>query len=66
MVEAAGFRVLSIEQIGRDGRIRKSARIATKAGQPSVLRWKSLAGLVARWTELTGQADSLRLIAEKA
>jgi 2-polyprenyl-3-methyl-5-hydroxy-6-metoxy-1,4-benzoquinol methylase len=65
MVEAAGFRVLSIEQIGRDGRIRKSARIATQAGQPNVLRWKSLAGLVARWTELTGQADSLRLIAEK-
>jgi SAM-dependent methyltransferase len=65
MVEAAGFRVLSIEQIGRDGRIRKSARIATKSGQPSVLRWKTLAGLVARWTELTGQADSLRLIAEK-
>jgi 2-polyprenyl-3-methyl-5-hydroxy-6-metoxy-1,4-benzoquinol methylase len=65
MVEATGFRVLSIEQIGRDGRIRKSARIAIKAGQPSLLRWKSLAGLVARWTELTGRADSLRLIAEK-
>jgi 2-polyprenyl-3-methyl-5-hydroxy-6-metoxy-1,4-benzoquinol methylase len=65
MVEATGFRVLSIEQIGRDGRIRKSARIATRAQQPSVLRWKGLAGLVARWTELTGQADSLRLIAEK-
>jgi 2-polyprenyl-3-methyl-5-hydroxy-6-metoxy-1,4-benzoquinol methylase len=66
MVEAAGFRVLSIEQLGRDGRIRKSARIATQAGRPSVLRWKSLAGVVARWTELTGQADSLRLIAEKS
>jgi SAM-dependent methyltransferase len=65
MVEAAGFHVLSIEQVGRDGRIRKSARTATLAGQPSVLRWKALAGLVARWTELTGQADSLRLIAEK-
>jgi len=65
MVEAAGFRVLSIEQIGRDGRIRKSARIATQAGRPSMLRWKSLAGLVARWTELTRRADSLRLIAEK-
>jgi SAM-dependent methyltransferase len=65
MVEATGFRVLSLEQIGRDGRIRKSARIATRAHQPSVLRWKGLASLVARWTELTGQADSLRLIAEK-
>jgi SAM-dependent methyltransferase len=65
MVEAAGFRVLSIEQIGRDGRIRKSARIATEAGKPSVLRWKGLAGLVARWTEFTGRADTMLLIAEK-
>jgi SAM-dependent methyltransferase len=65
MAEAAGFRVLSVEQIGRDGRIRKSARIAMQAGRRSILRWKSLAGLVARWTELTGQADCLRLIAEK-
>lgn len=65
LAESVGFRVLSIEQIGRDGRVRKSARIATRAGRPSLLRWKGLAGLVARWTELTGQADSLRMIAEK-
>jgi SAM-dependent methyltransferase len=65
IVETTGFRVLSIEQIGRDGRVRKSARIATRAGQPSILRWKALAALVARWTEVTGQADSLRLMAEK-
>ncbi|HET6323886.1 MAG TPA: class I SAM-dependent methyltransferase [Planctomycetaceae bacterium] len=66
MVEATGFRVLSIEQIGRGGRIRKSARMATRARRPSVLRWNVLAGLVARWTELTTQGDSLRLIAEKS
>ena len=65
MAEAVGFRTLAIEQIGRDGRIRKSARIAAAAGAPSLLRQKLLAGLVARWTELTGRADSLRLIAEK-
>lgn len=65
MAEAVGFRTLAIEQIGRDGRIRKSARIAAAAGAPSLLRRKLPAGLVARWTELTGRADSLRLIAEK-
>jgi 2-polyprenyl-3-methyl-5-hydroxy-6-metoxy-1,4-benzoquinol methylase len=65
MAEAVGFRTLKLEQIGRDGRIRKSARIATAAGQPSLLRKKLIAGLVARWTELTGRADSLRLVAEK-
>jgi 2-polyprenyl-3-methyl-5-hydroxy-6-metoxy-1,4-benzoquinol methylase len=66
MADAVGFRVLSIEQIGRDGRVRKSARIATAAGRPSLLRRKVPAGLVARWTELTNQADSLRMIAEKS
>jgi SAM-dependent methyltransferase len=69
MAESVGFRVLWIEQIGRDGRIRKSARIATHNRSSDrwarALRWKSVAGLVARWTELTGQGDSLRLIAEK-
>ena len=69
IVEATGFRVLSIEQVGRDGWIRKSARRAAQsrenAGRSRVLRWKWLAGPVARWTELTGQADTLRLIAER-
>jgi SAM-dependent methyltransferase len=69
MVEAVGFRVLSVDQVGRDGWIRKSARRALQsrdhAGWTRVLRWKWLASSVARWTELTGQADSLRLIAEK-
>jgi 2-polyprenyl-3-methyl-5-hydroxy-6-metoxy-1,4-benzoquinol methylase len=69
MVEAAGFRVLSIDQVGRDGWIRKSARQAAQDGEETgrvrLLRWKWLAAPAARWTELTGQADSLRLIAEK-
>ena len=69
MVEASGYRVLSIEQVGRDGWIRKSAQRAVQGGEDSgrarFLRWKWLAGPVARWTELTGQADTLRLLAEK-
>ncbi len=69
MIEAAGFRVLLVEQVGRDGWIRKSARnLAINGRGPkrlTRLRSKSLAALVARWTELTGQADSLRLVAEK-
>jgi 2-polyprenyl-3-methyl-5-hydroxy-6-metoxy-1,4-benzoquinol methylase len=70
MVESAGLRVLSITQVGRDGWIRKSARCASQshggASRFRILRWKGLAGLAARWTELTGQADTVRLIAEKA
>jgi 2-polyprenyl-3-methyl-5-hydroxy-6-metoxy-1,4-benzoquinol methylase len=69
MIEAAGFRVLLIEQVGRDGWIRKSARaLANNERGPkrlSGLRSKALAALAARWTELTGQADSFRLVAEK-
>lgn len=70
MVQAAGFRILLIEQVGRDGWIRKSAQRAAQHGKASrrfrLFRRKGAAGLVARWTELTGQADTVRLIAEKA
>ena len=69
MIEAAGFRVLLIEQVGRDGWIRKSARTLAINERVSkrlaLLRSKALAALVARWTEITGQADSFRLLAEK-
>jgi SAM-dependent methyltransferase len=69
MVEAAGFRVLLLEQVGRDGWIRKSARALAVNERPAsrltALRSKTLAALVARWTELTGQADTFRLVAEK-
>ncbi len=78
MIEAAGFRVLLLEQVGRDGWIRKSARTLALS-QPKAsglmplrsasglmpLRSQALAALVARWTELTGQADTFRLVAEK-
>jgi SAM-dependent methyltransferase len=69
MVEGAGFRVLLLEQVGRDGWIRKSARALAvnerKTSRLTRLRSKALAAVVARWTELTGQADSFRLVAEK-
>ena len=69
MVESAGFRVLLIEQVGRDGWIRKSARALAvnqeQASRLTLLRSKTLAAFVARWSELTGQADSFRLVAEK-
>jgi 2-polyprenyl-3-methyl-5-hydroxy-6-metoxy-1,4-benzoquinol methylase len=69
MVESTGLRVLSIAQVGRDGFIRKSANRAVQAHwgptRFRILRWKGLASLVARWTELTFQADTVRLIAEK-
>ena len=69
MIEAAGFRVLLIEQVGRDGWLRKSARaLAASDRAPkrlTSLRSKTLATLVARWTEVTGQADTFRLVAER-
>jgi len=70
MVEAEGFRVLSLNQIGRGSCVRGSARVASEAGFGSwwlrSLRqsWPSRA--TARWTERTGQADVIRLVAEKA
>jgi len=70
MVEAEGFRVLSLEQMGRGSCLRKSARQAAEAGfGPWWLRnlrrnWTSRAA--ACLTERTGQADVIRLIAEKS
>jgi SAM-dependent methyltransferase len=70
MVEAEGFRVLSLEQIGRGSCVRRSARIASEAGSGSwwlrSLRRSWPGRATARWTERTGQADVIRLVAEKA
>jgi 2-polyprenyl-3-methyl-5-hydroxy-6-metoxy-1,4-benzoquinol methylase len=70
MIEAEGFRVLSLQQLGRGSCLRKSARLASEAGfrrwwLRSLRRsWPSRA--TAHWTERTGQADVIRLIAEKS
>ncbi|MBI3461885.1 MAG: class I SAM-dependent methyltransferase, partial [Planctomycetes bacterium] len=64
-----GFRVLDIQQIGRDGWIRRSARRAVQSGfaglWPRLCRWKPVSVAIARWTERTGRADSIHLIAER-
>jgi hypothetical protein len=70
LVKAEGFRVLSLQQMGRGSCLRKSARQAAEAGfGPRWLRtfrrnWTSRAA--AFLTERTGQADVIRLIAEKS
>jgi 2-polyprenyl-3-methyl-5-hydroxy-6-metoxy-1,4-benzoquinol methylase len=69
MIEAEGFRILSLEQMGRGSSVKKSARLASEAGfGPWWLRnlrrsWPSR--MTASWSERTGQADVIRVIAEK-
>ncbi len=69
LVAGEGFDVLSVDQIARAGCLRKSARRA--AGKRSVSRWaratriKPWGLLVADWTEESGRADFMRLVAEK-
>jgi len=69
LVEAEGFRFLSIQQIARGGWFRKSVRNATASGLAPwwlrACRWKPIGQAVADWTERVGRADFIRLIAEK-
>jgi SAM-dependent methyltransferase len=70
LVEREGFQVHSLDQIARAGCLRKSARRATAAGAgpwwTRAMRYKPWGLLAADWTERTGRADFMRLIAEKA
>jgi 2-polyprenyl-3-methyl-5-hydroxy-6-metoxy-1,4-benzoquinol methylase len=69
MVETEGFKVQSLSQVGRESCVRKSARRASQSGGD--LRWlralqfPQFSRLVAQWTERSGQADCIRMIAEK-
>ncbi|MBW3542510.1 MAG: class I SAM-dependent methyltransferase [Planctomycetes bacterium] len=69
LLEAEGFRVLSIDHIGRAGMLRKSVHQAFATGhRPPDLRrlnhrWP--AESKARWTERTQQADIMRALAER-
>jgi SAM-dependent methyltransferase len=69
MVEARGFRVLSISQIEHGSTVSKSARRAIQNGSRSVwaqsLRWSAVSRPVARLARQIGHGESLRLIAEK-
>lgn len=69
LLEREGFRVLLIDQIARDGWIRRSARRAVKSGRAAgwmrYCPWKPVGLQVSNWTERTGQADFIRAVAEK-
>lgn len=64
-----GLRVCQLQQIGRDGWLRKSARRAQQLGLGShslrAFTWKPLALARSRWAERTGGADSILALAEK-
>jgi 2-polyprenyl-3-methyl-5-hydroxy-6-metoxy-1,4-benzoquinol methylase len=69
LFEAEGFRPIRLLHAASDGWLRQSARRATSAGLSRKLltacRWKPLAQVVAAWTERTGQADNIILLAER-
>jgi 2-polyprenyl-3-methyl-5-hydroxy-6-metoxy-1,4-benzoquinol methylase len=69
MAEAERFRVLSIGQVDHSSSVRKSAHRAAQSGSGSwwlrSLRWNRLSRPVAQWAQRIGQADAIRMIAEK-
>ncbi len=69
MVEAEGFRVLSISQIEHGSTVSKSARRAIQSGSPDLwtrsLRWSAVSRSVATWARRIGRGESLRILAEK-
>jgi len=69
MVQRAGFEVRELTHVGRSGWLRHSARAAYRAGDRSwitrLARNRRFATRLAAWTERTGQADFIRLLAHK-
>jgi SAM-dependent methyltransferase len=69
LLRREGFRVCQLQQIGRDGWLRKSARRARQLGLGSrwlhAFTWKPLALARSRRTERTGRADSILALAER-
>ena len=69
LIAGEGLRIHSLLHIGRSGCLRKSAKRATQAASGSwwsrACRWKPLCLMTTDWTERTGQADFIRVIAEK-
>lgn len=69
LLRAEQFEIVSVEQITPEGWLRKSAQRARTADRTSPLLhavgWKPWGRLVARWTELIGRADYLRVSARK-
>jgi SAM-dependent methyltransferase len=69
LLQRTGFRVRSVQHIGRDGWLRKSARRARQLGVRDwwlrACSWKPAALVVSRWTEYIGRADSILVLAER-
>jgi 2-polyprenyl-3-methyl-5-hydroxy-6-metoxy-1,4-benzoquinol methylase len=69
MVEAEGFRVLSISQVEHGSTVSKSARRAIQSGSLNLwtrsLRWSAVSRPVATWARRIGRGESLRILAEK-
>jgi SAM-dependent methyltransferase len=65
-----GFRITRLQQIGRDGWLRRSARRSLSLGRvpaaSAACRWKPAALAVSRWSEWADQAESVLVWAEKA
>lgn len=69
LLQREGLCVRQLQQIGRDGWLRKSARRAGRLGigprwMPAYT-WKPLALARSRWTEHAGSADSILALAER-
>jgi len=69
IMEREGLKVLSMEQIGRAGWLRKSVRLVTRDGRTSIGKrlclGKRVSKSIARWSEMIGQANFIKIVAEK-
>lgn len=69
MMQQEGMKVLSLEQIGRAGWLRKSVRLATRGGHTTIGKrlcgGKRISKCIARWSEMTGQANFIKIVVEK-
>jgi 2-polyprenyl-3-methyl-5-hydroxy-6-metoxy-1,4-benzoquinol methylase len=69
LLAAERFRIVKVQTIGRDGWLRRSARRALESGSAprwhSACRWKPLALAWSRWTEISGQAESILVLADR-
>ena len=65
-MQQEGMKVLSLEHIGRAGWLRKSVRLATRGGRATfgkrLCRGKRVSKCIARWSELTGQANFIKIV----
>ena len=69
IMQRENMNILSLEQIGRAGWLRKSVRLATRDRVASIQQrlcgGKRISKLISRWSELTGQANFIKIVVEK-